>query len=51
MRYGYKASAEQFDPTRLLEYSQLAASLGLQLSPAVEKLTLQLTTTTFTQGV
>jgi coenzyme F420-dependent glucose-6-phosphate dehydrogenase len=29
MRYGYKASAEQFDPTRLLEYSQLAASLGL----------------------
>jgi coenzyme F420-dependent glucose-6-phosphate dehydrogenase len=29
MRYGYKASAEQFDPTRLLDYSRLAASLGL----------------------
>jgi coenzyme F420-dependent glucose-6-phosphate dehydrogenase len=30
MRYGYKASAEQFDPQRLLDYSRLAASLGLQ---------------------
>jgi coenzyme F420-dependent glucose-6-phosphate dehydrogenase len=29
MRYGYKASAEQFDPQRLLDYSRLAASLGL----------------------
>jgi coenzyme F420-dependent glucose-6-phosphate dehydrogenase len=29
MRYGYKASAEQFAPTRLLDYSRLAASLGL----------------------
>jgi coenzyme F420-dependent glucose-6-phosphate dehydrogenase len=29
MRYGYKASAEQFDPRELLEYSQLAERLGL----------------------
>jgi coenzyme F420-dependent glucose-6-phosphate dehydrogenase len=29
MRYGYKASAEQFGPTKLLEYSQLAEQLGL----------------------
>jgi len=29
MRYGYKASAEQFDPQRLLDYSRLAAELGL----------------------
>jgi coenzyme F420-dependent glucose-6-phosphate dehydrogenase len=29
MRYGYKASAEQFGPRELLEYSQLAARLGL----------------------
>ena len=30
MRYGYKASAEQFGPSQLLEYSRLAAELGLQ---------------------
>jgi coenzyme F420-dependent glucose-6-phosphate dehydrogenase len=30
MRYGYKASAEQFDPQCLLDYSRLAASLGLE---------------------
>jgi coenzyme F420-dependent glucose-6-phosphate dehydrogenase len=29
MRYGYKASAEQFGPRALLEYSQLAERLGL----------------------
>ena len=29
MRYGYKASAEQFDPQRLLDYSRLANELGL----------------------
>jgi coenzyme F420-dependent glucose-6-phosphate dehydrogenase len=29
MRYGYKASAEQFGPRELLEYSQLAERLGL----------------------
>jgi coenzyme F420-dependent glucose-6-phosphate dehydrogenase len=29
MRYGYKASAEQFSPRALLEYSQLAERLGL----------------------
>ena len=29
MRYGYKASAEQFDPQRLLDYSRLADELGL----------------------
>jgi coenzyme F420-dependent glucose-6-phosphate dehydrogenase len=29
MRYGYKASAEQFGPRELLEYSQLAARVGL----------------------
>jgi coenzyme F420-dependent glucose-6-phosphate dehydrogenase len=29
MRYGYKASAEQFGPRELLEYSQLAEQLGL----------------------
>jgi coenzyme F420-dependent glucose-6-phosphate dehydrogenase len=29
MRYGYKASAEQFGPTELLGYSQLAERLGL----------------------
>ena len=29
MRYGYKASAEQFGPRRLLDYSRLAAELGL----------------------
>jgi coenzyme F420-dependent glucose-6-phosphate dehydrogenase len=28
MRFGYKASAEQFDPATLLRYSQLAESLG-----------------------
>jgi coenzyme F420-dependent glucose-6-phosphate dehydrogenase len=30
MRYGYKASAEQFGPRRLLDYSRLAAELGLK---------------------
>jgi coenzyme F420-dependent glucose-6-phosphate dehydrogenase len=30
MRYGYKASAEQFGPQRLLDYSRLAAELGLK---------------------
>jgi coenzyme F420-dependent glucose-6-phosphate dehydrogenase len=30
MRYGYKASAEQFAPRELIEYSQLAEELGLQ---------------------
>ena len=29
MRYGYKASAEQFGPRELLEYAQLAERLGL----------------------
>jgi coenzyme F420-dependent glucose-6-phosphate dehydrogenase len=29
MRYGYKASAEQFGPSELLDYSQLAVRLGL----------------------
>jgi coenzyme F420-dependent glucose-6-phosphate dehydrogenase len=29
MRYGYKASAEQFGPRQLLDYSALAAELGL----------------------
>jgi coenzyme F420-dependent glucose-6-phosphate dehydrogenase len=29
MRYGYKASAEQFGPQQLLDYSRLAAQLGL----------------------
>ena len=29
MRYGYKASAEQFGPRQLLDYSRLAAELGL----------------------
>jgi coenzyme F420-dependent glucose-6-phosphate dehydrogenase len=30
MRYGYKASAEQFAPRRLLDYSRLAEELGLE---------------------
>lgn len=30
MRYGYKASAEQFAPRELIEYSQLAEQLGLE---------------------
>jgi coenzyme F420-dependent glucose-6-phosphate dehydrogenase len=30
MRYGYKASAEQFGPRELLDYSRLAEELGLQ---------------------
>jgi coenzyme F420-dependent glucose-6-phosphate dehydrogenase len=30
MRYGYKASAEQFAPRRLLNYSKLAEDLGLE---------------------
>ncbi|MDQ1710258.1 MAG: coenzyme F420-dependent glucose-6-phosphate dehydrogenase [Frankiaceae bacterium] len=30
MRYGYKASAEQFAPRELLDYSQLAEQLGLE---------------------
>lgn len=30
MRYGYKASAEQFGPSQLLEYAALAERLGLQ---------------------
>jgi coenzyme F420-dependent glucose-6-phosphate dehydrogenase len=30
MRYGYKASAEQFDPRELIEYSVLAEELGLE---------------------
>ena len=30
MRYGYKASAEQFGPRELLAYSALAAELGLE---------------------
>jgi coenzyme F420-dependent glucose-6-phosphate dehydrogenase len=29
VRYGYKASAEQFGPQQLLDYSRLAAELGL----------------------
>jgi coenzyme F420-dependent glucose-6-phosphate dehydrogenase len=29
MRYGYKASAEQFAPRRLIDYSRLAEELGL----------------------
>jgi coenzyme F420-dependent glucose-6-phosphate dehydrogenase len=28
MKFGYKASAEQFDPRSLLEYSVLAEQLG-----------------------
>ena len=28
MRYGYKASAEQFDPAALLEYAVSAEALG-----------------------
>lgn len=30
MRYGYKASAEQFGPRRLIDYSRLAEELGLE---------------------
>ena len=30
MRYGYKASAEQFAPRELLDYSRLAEELGLE---------------------
>jgi coenzyme F420-dependent glucose-6-phosphate dehydrogenase len=30
MRYGYKASAEQFAPRRLIDYSTLAEELGLE---------------------
>ena len=30
MRYGYKASAEQFAPRELIDYSRLAEELGLQ---------------------
>jgi coenzyme F420-dependent glucose-6-phosphate dehydrogenase len=30
MRYGYKASAEQFGPRELLEYAKLAEKLGLE---------------------
>src|SRR5258707_13776633 len=30
MRYGYKASAEQFGPRELLDYAILAEELGLQ---------------------
>jgi coenzyme F420-dependent glucose-6-phosphate dehydrogenase len=30
MRYGYKASAEQFGPRELLDYSKLAEELGLE---------------------
>jgi coenzyme F420-dependent glucose-6-phosphate dehydrogenase len=30
MRYGYKASAEQFGPRELLDYSRLAEELGLE---------------------
>ena len=30
MRYGYKASAEQFAPRRLIDYSRLAEDLGLE---------------------
>ena len=30
MRYGYKASAEQFGPRELIDYSRLAEELGLQ---------------------
>ena len=30
MRYGYKASAEQFAPRELIDYSKLAESLGLE---------------------
>ena len=30
MRYGYKASAEQFGPRELIDYSRLAEDLGLE---------------------
>ena len=30
MKYGYKASAEQFAPRELLDYSRLAEELGLE---------------------
>jgi alkanesulfonate monooxygenase SsuD/methylene tetrahydromethanopterin reductase-like flavin-dependent oxidoreductase (luciferase family) len=30
MRYGYKASAEQFAPRELIDYSVLAEQLGLE---------------------
>jgi len=30
MRYGYKASAEQFAPRELIDYSRLAEDLGLE---------------------
>ena len=32
LRFGYKASAEQFGPRDLLEYAILAERLGLDLS-------------------
>ena len=31
MRYGYKASAEQFDPVTLLDYSRQAEAVGLEM--------------------
>ena len=38
VRYGYKASAEQFAPSELLDFSLLAESLGLELDRALRPL-------------